>query len=1191
VERRLVPFAALFVLPLLGGVVFAAGSASGPTPGAAVTWPVSTLLVSEVQTGGASASDEFAEITNVGPAPVDLAGLELVYVTSTGSTVTRKASWSTSVMLGIGRHLLVANTSGIYAPIADATYSGGFAATGGAIVLRAIGGAPVDAIGWGDATNTFVEGSPIAAPAAGSSVERKPGGLAGNTTDTNENSADWFAQAIPDPQSLAAPPVPAPGASPTPAPNPSPTAGPSATPAPTPTPVPTTLPSATPLATEPVVTESPLPSVSPSVGPSGTPEPTPEPTASVEPTPAPTPEPTPTPAPTDTPTPAPTTLPTPSPAITPAPTTTPTATPAAAVSILDARGQANGTTASISGVLTAQLGALEAGRKAFIQDDTAGIALYLDVSVTDGLPAGTIVSVQGVLDDRFAERTLRVNVADVVVLGESALPAAISVPTGSIGELLEGDLVSVAGVTVGSPSALSDGLGLMVDDGSGQVRAIIGPSALGGLAVPSGTSVIATGPVGQRDSTGTGLSGYRIQVTEPGSFAITVPPSPSPSPVPTAAPTPAPTATPSATPPASSTPTPAPTFVPTPAPTPTASATPAPTPAPTATPGPTPPPVITIIEARGAPAGAVVSVAGVVTAEGGRLGLPPLIAIADGTGGIVVRLPDGVPSPARGATVVVKGATADPYGQLEIRPAAAGFRVTGQGSLPTPAHLAAASLGEATEGRLAELTGTVLATPSKSTSGDLSVDLADAAGTSFRVIADASSKIAPTDLVKGHTYTLTGIVGQHASRKGALDGYRIYLRDRGDVVAAPTSGPAPSGAAATVTSIAIALALADGKQVTIEATVTAGVALLDSSGRRIVVQDGSGAIEVFLASGSPAPAVGTRLRVGGVMGHAWGAPRIVASSVSAIAGGTAITAAALTRAPGERDEWQLVRLSGTVLKVERLGDRWRAEIQLADGTKVPVQGQAGAGIPSTAIVTGRRITVTGIVKRPYPTASDRRFAVLPRSGADLSIGPAGDGAGTGVAGAAGTAAGSAAANAAGTPGIDVTPDTDLAALLDHVGARVRVGGVIARLAAGGFDLDDGTAIARVELQGDMAGLVDSLRVGDAVAATGTVAVTDGVAKIVVGSDGVLVRVGSLGQALPIDGSAAAPAASAPDKGTGAMAADSTGLGLGGAPTSLLAMVLVSALSVLATLVRRRLQRRRLRVALVDRLAQLRPKAG
>jgi hypothetical protein len=89
--------------------------------------------------------------------------------------------------------------------------------------------------------------------------------------------------------------------------------------------------------------------------------------------------------------------------------------------IADARAQANGTTASILGVLTTQLGALETGRKAFVQDDSAGIALYLDAAVTDGLAAGTLISVAGVVDDRFAERTLRVNVADIVVLGPAPL--------------------------------------------------------------------------------------------------------------------------------------------------------------------------------------------------------------------------------------------------------------------------------------------------------------------------------------------------------------------------------------------------------------------------------------------------------------------------------------------------------------------------------------------------------------------------------------------------------------------------------------------------------------------------------------------------------------------------------------------------------------------------------------------------
>jgi hypothetical protein len=1179
VERtRLAALVALFVVLSVGGAVAAAGTGS-PEPLGAVTWPPSTLLVSEVQTGGASASDEFAEITNVGPTAIDLAGLEIVYATSSGSTVTRKASWASSTLLGPGRHLFVANAAGVYAGLGDATYSGGFAATGGAIAIRVIGGATIDAIGWGDATNALVEGAPATAPAAGSSLERRPGGLDGNTTDSNENALDWFAQSSPNPQSLAAPPVPAPTATATPAPSPTPLA--SASPTPGPTPPPSVQPTDT-----PTPTSSPTPTVAPTptAAPTATPEPPATPTAPI-------------------PTAVPTIAPTPDP--TPAPTAAPTPSIGPSIPIIDARGLPLGTRVRVTGVLTTHLGALEAGRKAFIQDDTAGIAIYLDIAVVDQVPADTLVTVSGTVDERFAERTLRVSLVDLVVLGEMQRPPPWFQQTGQILEASEGYRVFVTGVTVGSPTELADGLGLLVDDGTGAVRVIVGPQALGGLSVPSGTSVVAVGPVGQRDSTGTGLAGYRVHVTEESDFGLIAPPSPSPSPVPTPTPTPQPSVHPTATPaptpaptstPAPPSPTPAPTGTPTPTASPTPTRTPAPTstpgPTPTATPRPTPPPTLTILEAQGAPVGAVVSVAGVVTAEAGRLGVPPLIAIADGTGGIAVRVPEGVAPPARGATVLVRGALADPYGQLELRPAASGFAVTGQGSLPAPVRLAAAELGEASEGRLVEITGTVLTNPKAGTNGDLSIDLRDAAGTSFRVVTDGSSGILATDLVKGRTYRLTGIVGQRASRKGALDGYRLYPRDRADVVVVPPSGgdPSASGAPPNAVPISTALALPAGTPVTIEATVTAGTSLLDSSGRRIVVQDATGAIEVLLPMEASPPAVGSRLRVTGTSGLAWGASRVGATTVEGLAGGSGIAPLSLARPPAERDEWLLVRLSGTVTKVERLGDRWRAEIVLANGAKAPVHGQAGAGIPSTAIVAGRRIEVTGIVKRPYPTASDRRFAILPRNGADLTVEPTGNGSASGGGngnGGAGATPGSPPTD----PALDITPDTDLAALLDHVGERVRIGGLIAQLSSTGFDLDDGTALGRVELRDGMLELLPHLDEGEAIAATGTVELLDGAPIVIVGDDGSLVRVGSLGQALPIGGGSLDSPEPDASGAPGPLAAGSVPFGADLAPTSLLAMVGLSILSLLATLARRRLARRRLRTALVDRLASLRARDG
>ena len=1161
-RTRSAVLAALCVALMAGGAALAAAGNLGVAVTAAVDWPTSTLLVSEIQTGGTSASDEFAEITNAGDVAVDLAGLELVYVTSTGSTVTRKASWASSLLLEPGRHLVIANSAGVYATLADATYSGGFAATGGAIVLRAIGGAPVDAVGWGDATNAFVEGSAAAAPAASSSIERLPAGIAGNTTDTNDNAADFLAQPAPNPQSLAAPPVPAPG--PTTAPSPIATVAPPPTIVPSPS-------------VEPSATVAPTDAPTPSVAPSPTPEPTAAPSA--EPTSTPTLVPSPTPEPTIAPTASPSEAPTQTPSAEPtaAATPVPTASAAPAVSIAAARELPDGAVARIEGVLTTQLGALESGRKAFVQDGSGGIAVYLDAAVVDGAPAGSLLSVTGTLDERFAERTLRASLADVAVLGTAAPPSASGQQTASIGEAVEGRRVLVQGVTVGSPADLSDGLGLMVDDGSGAVRVIVSQAALGGASVPGGTIVTGIGPVGQRDSSGTGLAGYRIHATLAGELVIVPPPEPTPTPAPSSAPT----ATPAAT------------AAPTVAPTPTPTRTPAPTPSPTATPGPTPPGTLTIAEARGAPVGATVTVSGVVTAEAGRIGLPPLLAIADSTGGIIVRLPDGAAPPARGTTLIVRGQIADPYGQIELRPAASGFSTAGQGSLPAPARLDADDLGEATEGRLAELTGTVASSPQKATSGNLTVDLTDAGGRTFRVLCDVSSGIDGATFVKGRSMTVTGIVGQRASRKGSLDGYRLYLRDDRDI-AIVASSPGGGDTGATV-PIATVLAYADDTGAVVEGTVTAPASLLDSTGRRIVIQDASGAVEVLLPIGSDAPSVGTRLRVTGRTGRAYGAPRIGATKVESLGRGSATAPVTLGRPPAERDEWRLVRISGTVEDVERMGDRWRAEIKLANGSRAPVVGQAGAGIPSTAIVEGRTVTVTGIVRRPYPTASDRRFAVLPRGSGDLAFGPAGGGGGA-AGGTSGPGAGGVPGPGGGAPGavssptgIGITPDTDLAVLADHAGERVRVGGLIVRITETGFELDDGTALAMVELRGGMSQFLAHLTAGEAIAATGVVELDGGVAIVVVDDEGALFRVGSLGQALPIAG--AGPGASAEPGSGGSLEADTTGLDPDLGSMSALSLAGLALLSVVASLARRQLQRRSLRAVLVARLAGLRGDAS
>ena len=1116
---------------------------------AVVAWPTSTLVVSEVMTGGVSASDEFVELANTGPLAVDLVGLEIVYATSTGSTVTRKVAWAISRILDPGRHLLVANAAGIHAPMADATYSGGLSATGGAVVLRVIGGLPVDAVAWGDATNAFVEGSTFPAPMAGSSVERRPGGALGNGTDSNDNLAD-FSIAIPNPQNLGADPAPDPGVVPGPSQSPIPTPLPSeAVPTPTATPIatPTTVPSAIP-------TQSPIP--------------TPMPSEAV-------------PTPTRTPVP------------------TPSAAPVLTMSIADARTQPDGTIVRVAGTLTTDLGALDAARVGFLQDATGGIALRLDAAFANVLAVGSSIAVEGVVGSYFSLRVVNVAGSTIEVVGRQPIPEALGITTGAATESLEGLRLAVSGTISETPSALADGLGVMVDDGSGPLRLVVSAAAQGGQPLVTGDVVSVRGPLGQRDSSGSGSAWYRLHVTQPGELAVTAPPTPSPTPTPSAPPSPLTSAPPS----------------PTPTPTPASSMSPAPTggaspsTAPSSTPSGSPSAAVAIDLARRAPVTTRLTVRGVVTAESRRLGAPPLIAIQDATAGICVRLADDTPRPAAGTWIEVTGSLADPFGQLEIR-AVEDFRVLGTAAFPEAVSVDGATLGEAVEARLVSVDGVAAGRPTKSTSGDLTFVLATATGP-VRINADASSGVRTDAVFAGQRARVVGVAGQRASRKGATDGYRVWLRSAADLVrlgsppsaspsvaplGAPSAGASPSSPGPAQT---IAAAILGGSgSVTIEGTVTVPAALLDSTDRRVVVQDGTAAIEVLLPIRSARPKVGARVRVAGEVGRAYGAPRIRAATVTHV-GISIVAPLELRVAPGAAHEWRLVRVRGDVVAVQRSGDRWTAEL-LVGGTRLPIVGLAGARIPATALARGRTATIVGIVRRPYPGASDRRYALIPRSAGDVTVGgpaddPAESSTGATVATSSpasnrsdgGTGSGTGAVTGSARP-----LDVDVIALAAHVGTTVRVGGLVAHIGDGAFDLDDGTAVVRVDLRSGSVDVLDAIDVGTALSATGLVVAgpMGGSPSLLVDDAAAIARVGALdagagptamaGHASSDPSAEATISAAGSGQGANVVAglADPVIPEIGAA-----GVILVSLASLSVTVLRRHRMRRRLAARISDRL--------
>ncbi|HVM30226.1 MAG TPA: lamin tail domain-containing protein [Candidatus Limnocylindrales bacterium] len=1108
----------ILILIALSLVLVHAGALSGPTvkpptesPPAPHLWPLAAgtvswppsggLVVAEVVTRGGAASDQYVELYNASTVPLGLAGLELVYVTASGATVTRKQAWS-ELSLPPRHHLLIANAAGAYAPIADGLFSGGFSTTGGTVVLRSTAGPVIDSLSWGAAANSFVEGSPGSAPPTGSSLERRPGGLLGNAIDSNDNGADALVQPQPIARNLSA------GALPLAVPTPT-----LATSAP--------LPSLAPLPTGSTPTQAPLPTeeLPPPFEddpPGDDPDELADPTAPLEGTPTFDPGPIPgSPGPTALaggPSAVPATVPpatapptTPPPATSfpepSAPPPTPSTTPhEGQPSIAELRNLPLGTVVTAHGWLSTPLGLTESGRGGFVEDPTGGIALYLASGPWSHAPAvGTSVKVSGVLETRFSLLTIRLAAPEQLEAGPLLPPSPpLRAFVNEVGEGLEGRLVTVEGVVSDGISSLVDGFSTAIDDGTGTLRVVVATATgIDRGEMVRGRHLRLTGVVGQRDSSGTGLGGYRLHLRS--SEDVHPLPMPTPTPTPTAGPSAAPTLVPS---PAAS----APAASPSPAPTSPAAGSPTPSPA-----------VAPIALARQMPVGQRVTVQGVVTVRPGRVLGDRTICLQDSSGGICVRLPEGLTA-AAGEVLVVDGVLADPYGNLELRPAANGVTKVGSAAMPPARQLTTAELGEQTEGLLALVRGTVTSSSASST-GAVTVMLEDATGEG-RIYIHAPLGMSRDQFPRGRRLAVYGIVGDR------LGLYRLWPRDPGDFVTesapgtpstppptaptppvgpisappAPPAGGLGPGSSPAPEKVTIGEALRRvGQKVTVEGVVTAPAGLLDADGRRVTMQDGSGALLLRLPTGAQPPAVGQRVRAAGEVGTYYGAPQLAASEMPQLLGAAGVEALRIARAPLPGSaEWRLVVVTGHVESVSRNGDAWRAELAV-DGGTIPVVGLARSAISVDVLVKGRSATVTGLVRRAYPTATDQRLAVVPRSRGDISQGSLSDSTpGPGGSEQPGEPLPSSVAGwPAGAP--DVTPGPAgaspqpgdaqaifLAELAAHEGRYVQVGGRVERFIGERVMISDGTGVAALLLAAEARALLMQLRPGLLVNARGLV---------------------------------------------------------------------------------------------------------
>ena len=688
--------AAMLIVLLLGGP---AGPAVVPRlaadPVAAVAWPPSTgLLVAEIVTGGASASDEYVELDNASGAPLDLAGLEVAYVTSSGATVTKKAGWTAD------DH----RRAGPARPAREQPR--GVRGVGGHPVLgRARGDGRRDRpppdrrdgdrrLGWGDATNTFVEGTAAAAPAPARRSSDGPVASGGQRPGHERQRGGPRVERAPVAQNLAAAPVPGAGPSPSPTarPPPSPDASPVPTPTPTPTPVPTPTPTplrhrrpcrrpsdaaSTPTRRRPRARRRSRPSRRRRAHACSDSRRTPSPTPCHR---RPTPAPTPTPA-TDA-------------DAGPEPDAdavadrradpgtdadvAPTPTPRPLLAIEAARQLPDEAPARSRARSPLRSGRSRARAAASSRTPTAGIALYLDAAFEAPLPAGTTIRVAGVLDSRYGQRTLRVDAADVEITG------SVEIPVRARRRHRRG-----VGAARG-PAARAHGLGRrdavrLVRRARDHDRRRHRPRA--GHRRP-GCARAARDRQGRhrgrsRPARPAGQLGHRHDRLPP----------PRDAPwrarasrraVADAEPSPDLLADPRAHVDARAEPRAASPYA---GHHPDARADrrarrPSPRRRPARRRSRSPPPGPCRSSSR-------LFTRGVVVADAGRLGTPRLLAIADATGGIAVRLPDGVALPARGTLLEVRGAMADPYGQLELRPTATGIAVVGTAPLPSPMTIAA----------------------------------------------------------------------------------------------------------------------------------------------------------------------------------------------------------------------------------------------------------------------------------------------------------------------------------------------------------------------------------------------------------------------------------------------------------------------------------------------------------------------
>lgn len=158
------------------------------------------IVISQFQTAGGNPGDEFIELHNITSNNFDLNGFRLVYRSASGTGDVSIVNWTSGTIIAPGGFYLIASTAYDGSTVPDMTFNSAscscaLSAGGGGLAIRSgavNSGVVIDAVGYGSATNAFVETRVTNAPPTGGSQSR-----AGNGCQDTDNNANDFSTVNP----------------------------------------------------------------------------------------------------------------------------------------------------------------------------------------------------------------------------------------------------------------------------------------------------------------------------------------------------------------------------------------------------------------------------------------------------------------------------------------------------------------------------------------------------------------------------------------------------------------------------------------------------------------------------------------------------------------------------------------------------------------------------------------------------------------------------------------------------------------------------------------------------------------------------------------------------------------------------------------------------------------------------------